>query len=272
MANMLSEVVTALERFAPLPLQEDYDNAGLQVGLTEEACISGALLCVDVTPQVLDEAVRVGANVVVAHHPVLFHPLRSLTGCSPQGQLCLTAARRNIAIYAAHTNWDNAPRGVNYAAAELLGLSGAVSALTSLPTGGGAGIIGSLPAPMSEEEFVVLVSRVFATRAVRHNEFTGRTIQRVAFCGGSGASLIPDAMSAGADVFVTGEISYHHWGAVSAQTSCLTGGNKGMLLIEGGHYETERHVIDLFYKVLHEALPDLPLYKTKLNTNPIIYT
>lgn len=117
----IKEVVSALERFAPLPLQDGFDNAGLQIGLTE-AEVSGALLCLDVTEAVLDEAVAMGCNVVISHHPLIFKGYKSITGRDYVERCIMKAIKHDIAIYSAHTNLDNAPQGVNFKIAEKIGL------------------------------------------------------------------------------------------------------------------------------------------------------
>ena len=114
------EVVDALERFAPLPLQEDYDNAGLQVGLTE-AEVSGALLCLDVTDAILDEAIENGCNLIVSHHPLIFRKLARLTGEDYVQRVVMRAVSKGIAIVSMHTNMDAAKGGVNYKIAEKMG-------------------------------------------------------------------------------------------------------------------------------------------------------
>ena len=117
----IKEIVSALERFAPLPLQDGFDNAGLQIGLTE-AEATGALLCLDVTEAVLDEAIGLGYNLVIAHHPLLFKGCKSITGRDYVERCILKAIKNGIVIYAAHTNMDNAWGGVNFKIAEKLGL------------------------------------------------------------------------------------------------------------------------------------------------------
>ena len=117
----IKEVLDALERFAPLPLQDGFDNAGLQVGLTD-AEVTGALLCLDVTEAVVDEALREGCNLIVAHHPLLFHGRKRITDADYTGRCLLKAIGGGVAIYAAHTNLDNAPGGVNFEMARRLGL------------------------------------------------------------------------------------------------------------------------------------------------------
>ena len=116
------QVFDALEQYAPLPLQDSYDNAGLQIGFTAEQEVAGALLCLDVTEEVIDEAERMGCNLIVAHHPLLFRGLKSITGQSYVERCVIKAIQKGIGIYAAHTNLDNVEGGVNYRIAETIGL------------------------------------------------------------------------------------------------------------------------------------------------------
>lgn len=118
----IKEIVSALERFAPLPLQDGFDNAGLQIGLTD-AETTGALLCLDVTEAVLDEAIAAGCNLVISHHPLIFKGYKSITGKDYVERCILKAIKNDIVIYSAHTNLDNAPGGVNFKIAEKIGLT-----------------------------------------------------------------------------------------------------------------------------------------------------
>ena len=117
----IKEIVSALEQFAPLPLQDGFDNAGLQIGLTD-AEVTGALLCLDVTETVLDEAIALGFNLIIAHHPLIFKGYKSITGKDYVERCILKAIKNDLVIYAAHTNLDNAPEGVNFKIAEKIGL------------------------------------------------------------------------------------------------------------------------------------------------------
>ena len=117
----IKEIVSALERFAPLPLQDGFDNAGLQIGLTE-AEATGALLCLDVTEAVLDEAIASGCNLIISHHPLIFKGYKSITGKDYVERCILKAIKNDIVIYSAHTNLDNVPGGVNFKIAEKIGL------------------------------------------------------------------------------------------------------------------------------------------------------
>ena len=117
----IKEIVSALERFAPLPLQDGFDNAGLQIGLTD-AEATGALLCLDVTEAVLDEAIALGYNFVISHHPLIFKGYKSITGKDYVERCILKAIKNDLVIYSAHTNLDNASKGVNFKIAEKIGL------------------------------------------------------------------------------------------------------------------------------------------------------
>ena len=118
---LISEIINAIEEFAPLDLQESYDNSGLHYGNVDTE-IGKVLLTLDVTLEVIEEAKEKGCNLIISHHPVIFKPLKKLTGNSITEKILIEAIRHNVAIYSAHTNLDNSGQGVNYALAKLLGL------------------------------------------------------------------------------------------------------------------------------------------------------
>lgn len=118
----ITEVIRIIEEFAPLDLQESYDNAGLLAGNKLDE-VSGVLCTIDVTEDVIEEAIKLKANLIISHHPVIFSGIKSLTGQSETERIIIQAIRKNIALYAAHTNIDNAAKGVNYKISEKLGLS-----------------------------------------------------------------------------------------------------------------------------------------------------
>ena len=256
----IRDITAALEQFAPLPLQESYDNAGLQCGLTE-AEVSGVLLCLDVTEDVLQEAIDLECNLVVSHHPVLFRPLRHVTDRTQVERVVRMAIKNDIAIYSAHTNLDKAMDGVNYRMAEKLGLidvqflqpenAGAVQ--------GGMGVVGFLPQEEDALPFLQRVKQVFGVEALQHNQLLERPIQSVALCGGAGADLLDTAIAAEVDAFVTGEMSYHRWF-----------GHDGQMQIAAiGHYESEQYTREVLRSVIEQAAPSLPIFDTQVMTNPI---
>ena len=259
----IKEVAAALERFAPLPLQEDYDNAGLQVGLTETEA-SGALLCLDVTEETVREAVRRGCNVLVAHHPLLFRGLKCVSAATEVERCVREAILYGITIYAAHTNLDNAPGGVNHRIAEKIGLEEVkfLQPFTRSGFEGGSGVIGVLPKPEAPLEFLHRVAEIFGVECLMHNEGPKeQQVQRVALCGGSGDFLLGEAVRQGADVFLTGEMGYHHY----------FGHASDLWLGVLGHYQSERFTLSLMRDVLAQALPELPVFLATQPTNPIRY-
>ena len=158
----IKEVYGALERFAPLPLQEDWDNAGLQVGLTE-AEVSGALLCLDVTEEIVREAMAKGCNLIVSHHPVIFRKLAQVSDNDMVQRVVMMAVKNDITIISMHTNLDSAFGGVNHEMAERLGLQN-IRFLNPQQKNGveyGMGTIGELPSEISAEQFVELVKKTF---------------------------------------------------------------------------------------------------------------
>lgn len=266
----IKEIVFALERFAPLPLQEDYDNAGLQVGLTE-AEVSGALLCLDVTEKVIDEALSLGCNLIVSHHPLLFKGLKTVTDKSLVERCVRKAIQNDITVYAAHTNLDNAEDGVNFKIAEKLDL---VDVQLILPRQvrvregrhdcnvmAGSGVLGYLREPEDSLKFLQRIKSVFHVECLLHNELLQRPVQSVAVCGGAGDFLLDEAIRLEADAFLTGEMHYHRYFGHEQEIQI------GVL----GHYQSERYTQELFYSIIGEAFPELPVYQTATDTNPINY-
>ena len=117
----ISQIIGALEEFAPIALQDGFDNAGLQVGDTSQKA-TGVLICLDVTEEVIDEAIELDCNLIISHHPLLFKPIKSLTGKTYIERCIIKACKNDIVVYSAHTNLDNAYRGVSYHLAEKIGL------------------------------------------------------------------------------------------------------------------------------------------------------
>ena len=261
----IKEVVNALEEFAPLPLQEDYDNAGLQVGLTETE-VSGALLCLDVTEEVVDEAVAKGCNLIVSHHPLIFRALKRVTGANMVQRCVMKAIMQGIAIVSMHTNLDNVEGGVNWKIAEHLGLTKTKPLVPGTPLSEGwqtgSGLIGELPKSVEAYEFLAMVKSEFKVEKLSANRVPrGRMIRRVALCGGAGDFLLDEALRQGADAFLTGEMHYHQYFGLEDR----------ILIGVLGHYESEQYTIQLLKEILEVDVDDVPIYETQYNTNPIQY-
>lgn len=255
----LREIIAALERLAPLKLQDEWDNSGLQVGFPD-AEVSRVLVCLDVTEAVVEEAVTKKCNLIVSHHPLLFKALRQVSDATYQQRCVVKALSAGVSIYSAHTSLDNAPGGVNHRIAALLGLQ-ELRWLSPLEgEDAGSGLVGELPQPERDADFFARVKRCFGVQCLRHSALDGREIRRVALCGGAGAFLLRDAIRVGADCFLSGEFHYHDYFETA-----------GMLLAELGHYQSEQYTQDLLQEYLQANCPGVEVVKTELDTNPICY-
>ena len=258
----IKQVLSALEQFAPLPLQESWDNAGLQIGLTE-AEVSGALLCLDVTEAIVDEAVRRGCNLVVSHHPLLFRGLKQISCANDVQRAVVKAIKQDVCIVSMHTNLDNAPKGVNFKIAERLGLDDVRFFATKTVDGivCGSGVVGELPEPMEAEAFIQHVKQRMEAPCAMCNELLLRPVRHVAICGGAGDFLLDDAVREGADAFITGEMHYHQYFGREQQVQiCVI-----------GHYESEHFTTEVFREILQRDCPGVRCEIAGTNTNPIEY-
>ena len=258
----IKQVLSALEQFAPLPLQESWDNAGLQIGLTE-AEVSGALLCLDVTERVVDEAVRRGCNLVVSHHPLLFRGLKQVSDVTDVQRTVWKAIREGVCVVSMHTNMDNARGGVNWKIAEKLGLTDVRFFAEKTVQGieGGSGVVGMLPQPMAAEAFISQVKQTFGVACAQCNELLQRPIQRVALCGGAGDFLLDEAVALKADAFITGEMHYHqYFGYEQRLQICVI-----------GHYQSEQFTSEVFRSIIEQECPGVKCLIAETVTNPIVY-
>lgn len=254
----VKDIADAVERIALLSYKEEYDNPGLQVGFPD-AEVKKVLVCLDVTEDIIDEAVSLGCNVIVSHHPLIYRPVSQVSDRDFVQRCIVRAVKKNINIYSAHTNLDNARGGVNWKICECIGLKD-VEWLDPKDGLCGSGAVGELPVPESDESFALRIKEAFGVECLQHNAFCGRQIRRVAVCGGSGASFLNKALAAGADCYLTGEFHYHDWF-----------GRDDILMLHLGHYQSEQYTKDLLAGILAEALPGLEIIQTNLNTNPTFY-
>lgn len=363
---LVKDIIQTIETFAPAAYQESYDNCGLQVGeLNDE--VNGILITLDVTEDVVDEAIARGCNMIVAHHPLIFSGLKKIMGRNYVERIVKKAIKNDINIFAAHTNLDNMRHGVNAKIAAKLGLINTsilqpkASLLSKLQTyvpianaeavrdalfaagagqignytecsfningsgtfrpaananpaigkaGGerewvnevkieapiekhaerrvlqalraahpyeevayeiiplanmhqeiGAGMIGSLPQPMNELQFLALVKETMKTGCIRHTALLNKKIERVAICGGSGSFLLNDALQAGADVFITADYKYHQFFDAAGK----------IIIADIGHYESEQFTSEIFEEILNEKFPNFAVLLSNLITNPVKY-
>ena len=239
---ILQDIINIIESVAPLSYQETWDNSGLQVG-DRNAEVKKALLTVDVTESVVDEAISLGYDLIVSHHPLLFRGLKQLTGSTPQERCVEKAIRHGIAIYSAHTSMDSYLHGVSGRMAEKLGIANyRVLIPSAQDTKVGLGVIGELMEAVDNEAFVSKVAQVFGEpgAALRWVEGSKKQVKRVALCGGAGAEFLEEAIAQGADAFVSADFKYHE----------LQSADQRITVIDMDHWVSEHFTREIFEELL----------------------
>lgn len=259
----VGEICRVLEAFAPLSWQEDYDNCGLILGRASQE-VSAVLLCIDVTEDVIDEALELGCQLIVSHHPLLFSGLKRIGDADYVERCVVKAIKNDIAVYAAHTCWDNAPQGVNYKIAEKIGLR---NVTTLVPKSGcqnervGSGVIGELEMMEKELDFLNRLKSIFSIKCIKHSPLLNKAVKRVALCGGSGSEFLQTAISRNADVFLTADVKYHTFFAADGR----------ILIADIGHFESEQFTKEIFFEQIQKKIPKFAIHFSKIKTNQINY-
>lgn len=246
-----------LDKKAPFHLQMDFDNAGFLVG-RKGAEVAKTLVSLDITEEVVEEAERIGAELIVSHHPVIFHPARSVTDETVTGRVVMGLLDGGIAAICAHTNLDAVAEGVNDALAKALGLS-EVSQLSQdgVDEQGrpyGIGRVG-LVTEQTPEQFAAVVKRALGAGGVRYVD-GGRPVRRVAVGGGACGGMVGDALARGCDTFVTSDVKYDVFLEAKAQ---------GLTLIDAGHYPTENVVCPVLTRWLKEGFPGMEVVESRVH-------
>ena len=259
----IREITDVIESFAPLSLQESYDNSGLIVGRYDDE-VHAVLLAVDVTEEVLDEAEREGCDLIITHHPIIFHPLKRFNSGSYVERCVERAIRRGIALYACHTNLDSAAGGMSWQVGSMIGL-GDMRVLQPRATDAntGFGVVGTLPVAESATAFLQRVKSIFDVGAIRYSDIPSEDmmIRRVAICTGAGGSLIDDAMASNADLYLTADLRYNDF----------MRGEGRMILADIGHFESEFCAIRILFDVLSKKMCTFAVRKSVCSRNPIHY-
>lgn len=246
--STVTHIYDAIDQLAPFWLTMDFDNTGILVGdrNREIAC---ALLALDCTPAVVEQARQLGAQLIITHHPVIFHPLKRVNEDAVVYQLI----RSDIAVISAHTNLDIAQGGVNDALASAIGLRDCRGLeLLNEQTGAWLGRIGTLPEPLFPESFAAHVKSCLNAASVKFAA-TPRAIRTVALCSGSGADCLDAAISAGADALLTSEVKQHEYLAATAAD---------ISIFDAGHFDTEDIVIEPLRDYLAKEIPDVHFFTT----------
>ena len=240
----VSEVYAFLCRLAPPELQLDFDNAGFLVGRAD-AEVRRVLLSLDVTGEVIGEAVERGAELIVSHHPVIFDPIKTITDKDSGGEMLLRLVENRLAVISMHTNLDIAEGGVNDA---LLALFGAEceGALDK----DGCGRIGLLREPIAFPAFLAVCKDRLKTAGLRYHD-AGKPVRRLAVMGGAGGDGIEAARQSGCDTYLTSDVKYHQF---------LLAKELGINLIDGDHFCTENPVMSVLADKLSEAFPGVSFF------------
>lgn len=258
----VKEVITFLHTIAPNQYQEDYDNAGLIVG-NENDVIKGVLISLDCTEAIVDEAISLGVNMIVSHHPIVFKGLKRFTSSSYVERVVMKAIRHDINLFAIHTNLDNvAINGVNSKICELLELTNLqILRPKNTLVNVGAGMIGKLEHAMTTIEFFEHLKTKMFLKTFKHTAVCHKNIEDVAVCGGAGGFLLQDAIQAGAQIFITSDYKYHEFFDADGQ----------IIIADIGHFESERYTIDLLYTLISNNFTNFAAHYTKMDTNPVNY-
>jgi dinuclear metal center YbgI/SA1388 family protein len=255
----VKDIIKVIEDFAPLSVQEGWDNSGLCVGSPEDD-VNGVLLALDCTPELVDEAVSCGADMIVTHHPLIFSGLKKISPDTQIGRAVIKAVKAGVSIYAAHTSADKVLAGVSGDMARRLGLVD-VEILQKDCENIGLGVVGNLPAAMAAEDVVKLVKERFGLKVAKVSRPLEEPISRIAMCGGSGGSLIGEARKSGAQLYISGDISYHNFFT-----------EDGFMIMDIGHYESEIGIVDILFSLIKKNFPTFAVRITQnINSNPIYY-
>lgn len=252
---LLQHIIDTIESVAPLKWQEEWDNSGLQVG-DRNADIKAALLTTDLTESVVDEAIEQHCDLIISHHPLLFHGLKAVTGVTPQQRIVEKAILHHIAIYSSHTAMDVYLHGVSGKMAEKIGLK-SYRILSPNPENPevGLGIIGTL-SPLTFTNTLTLIKDAFDAPILRYIPSPKAQVQTIAICGGAGAELIDAAIAAGADVFISADMKYHEMAEAEGKIG----------LIDMDHWVSEHFTTEIFRDLLQGQITT---YISKEDHSPI---
>ncbi|USS87396.1 Nif3-like dinuclear metal center hexameric protein [Fructilactobacillus hinvesii] len=259
----VNDIITRFERFAPLSFKEEGDPTGFQMG-RRDAVVHQLMTTLDVRPEVVDEAIERHVDFIFAHHPVMFRPARNLDLANPQNAMYARLLKHDITVYAAHTNLDNAPGGMNDWLSTALGLEQTTGLVNHDRIAEIAmGRVGNLPTPVTVTELAKLCKERFhltGLRVVSPNP--DQLVQRVAILGGSGGKFYPAAIDHQADVYITGDLFYH-----TAQDLLAA----GLHAIDPGHHVEsicKPKLRELFERWNEAEGWQINVLESRLNTDP----
>lgn len=266
----VKDLLKALDEVAAFGLAEQWDNVGLMLGHPEQT-IKGILVALDPTEEIFTEAKEIGADCIITHHPLIFHPLKAIHTDQPAGRLLQLALGNNIVVIGFHTNLDQAAGGVNDVLANSLGILDPKPLIPSennqaAISNTGFGRIGRLADPLNGEAFIGYLCDFFNLPVLRVAGQLPEEISTVAVCGGSGSDLAEAAYASGAQVYITGEVK--HSTARWAEAA-------GFCIIDAGHFATENPVVEPLVEILQNMFVEneinIPVTPSAKQQNPFVY-
>ena len=253
-------IAQILDGFAPRKLAESWDNVGLLLGDGSRK-VKSIMVCLDTPEWVVEEAINKKVDMIICHHPLIFNPIKRITNDNPIGRKIIKLIKNNIAVYAMHTNFDSSAGGMNDILMERLGFGKSeiletkshpyeevvcdIVSLENKQENYGLGRIGELEDAVTLQEYAERVKNLLCIKSLKIIGNGEKIIKKVAVIGGAGSSYWQKAKSKGADVLITGDISYH------TQVDALEG---GIALIDGGHFGTEKVIMSFMTEKLKELL------------------
>ncbi len=252
--NLISQ---ELEKYFPLDLQEDYDNSGLQIDASSDGKVEKALICLDVTLDVVKQTKEKNCDLIISHHPLIFGSgIKKLTNSNDTNKIVLECVKNNISVYACHTNCDSV---LEYGTSQLMAKKFDFENYTSLE--GNVGMIGTLKKAIKPTEFFLELKEKFDLQIIKHTQICKQEIKKIAFCSGSGSSFLKYAIAQGADVYVSADFTYHRYFEAMGK----------IIIADIGHFESETQIKEIFCDILKQKFSDFAVEISDINTNPINY-
>jgi len=261
MPDELATIIVTLRSLAPLELAESWDNTGLLLGDRSQP-VERVLTCLTLSPDVADEAIETGAQLIVSHHPVLFRAVKSLTTDTTEGRMLLKLLAARVAVYSPHTAYDSSANGINTQLATALQLNDIrpLRPAADPQATVGSGRFGTMAHSLALPQFLLYVKSSLKIDRLQYAGDGEPTISRVAVACGSAAEFIGDAVRCGCQALITGEARFH---------ACLEARDAGLVLVLAGHYATERPGIEQLARTLAAAHPQLTVRASQREIDPV---
>ena len=254
---IVKDILEYINTVSPLGTAEKYDNVGLLVG-DAGSFVTGICTCLDITNDVIEEAHSKNANLIVSHHPVIFDPLKAVQAGTPVYNMI----KHGISAICVHTNFDMSEGGVNDALLELLGFESTEVLETVHPNGLGFGAVCDLDFGFTAKGLAEHCKNALYLESVKYSAGAKNEIRRVAVCSGSGGSFMQAAINKGCQALVTGDIKHNVW---------IDARNAGFVLIDAGHYGTEKCASHRLAALLSRNFGGIPVFAADSDTEPCNY-